>query len=287
MDCSSLRNTASFWVLEKPEIGTPAERRAWTEMISIPEDKPMGPAPSCSRCGQYVGMLTWLPPYICDLDCWGREYGDFAFGVCGDVLVSERLRALYLDANLVGVSSFDAVVVRRAIRHRRARGAIPKYYKIKIAWTDAVVDRVESGEVWQDLPTCTLCHGNANLLRYERIQFVRGTWTGEDVFALRRCHVPVLVSQRFRDLCVQNDVTNVSFIAADQYWYDRCAYRQPETIAALLAKPAGGHIAERLTRQGHRLRWDRESNIFVFVDSVGYVRGMFEPRDPEEFWRRY
>ncbi|HSP79360.1 MAG TPA: hypothetical protein VLQ93_12570, partial [Myxococcaceae bacterium] len=33
-------------------------------------------APRCPRCGDFIGMLTWLPPYRVELELYGQELGD-------------------------------------------------------------------------------------------------------------------------------------------------------------------------------------------------------------------
>jgi hypothetical protein len=45
-----------------------------------PDDTNRGDAPTCPRCGGYVGMKVWLPPYRVELYRYGRQWGDIAFG---------------------------------------------------------------------------------------------------------------------------------------------------------------------------------------------------------------
>ncbi|HKQ39494.1 MAG TPA: hypothetical protein VJ063_15560, partial [Verrucomicrobiae bacterium] len=57
-----------FFVLEeRPEVG---EVPAVTDFLYA-DNSPMGEAPRCPVCGEYVGMLPLLPPIRVELETWG------------------------------------------------------------------------------------------------------------------------------------------------------------------------------------------------------------------------
>src|SRR5688572_17521336 len=69
-----------------------------------------GDAPRCGKCGEVIGMLTWLPPYRVEIEIRGRAGpGDFIQGVAHEHLVSERFADAFRREGLTGFLSFDLV----------------------------------------------------------------------------------------------------------------------------------------------------------------------------------
>lgn len=289
MVCRAMVEAHSFFVLAGCTAGTEEHKRAGTYYYDVPDDAAVGPAPTCACCGEYIGSLTWLPPYEVELECQGSEYGDVVFGPSNrEFLVSGKFQSAFDRSGLRGLIGFDPVRVCRATRHGRIKGEIPQYYHVEVETTRAAVDQRQSGEVWEVAPTCDECRLNGrNFKRAERIVIEEGSWSGEDIFRPRGGG-PYVVTARFRDVCQSHDITNVTFVAIERYWTDQCPWEGFDRAKPILAQPVGDPILERVVASGDLLRWDRRSNVFVFSDPEDRrIKGVFEPRDPEEFWRRY
>ena len=62
--------------------------------VSYAKGYVQGDAPRCPKCGGAVGMLDWLPPFRVEIELFGIEFGDFAFGAGNDFLISLRFKEL-------------------------------------------------------------------------------------------------------------------------------------------------------------------------------------------------
>ncbi len=57
-------------------------------------------------------------------------------------------------------------------------------------------------------------------MRWQRLILEEGTWTGEDVFRPRGLSGQIMVTQRFKDACEQNGITNAFFTPAEDAGHD-------------------------------------------------------------------
>src|SRR5690242_12071686 len=106
----------------------------------------VGPAPTCPVCGAAIGMLTALSPRRVELELWGRDFGDLAFGSGNDVLVSERFRDAFLRSGLTGFSGFvPAEIVKVVARLRKIAKPPPRYFVAAPGRSRAAVDDRASG----------------------------------------------------------------------------------------------------------------------------------------------
>lgn len=290
-----------FYVLEKPRAGTVEDRQAGTDFLKayIPGTETIrtGDAPTCPQCGGHIGMLTWLPPYEGELECWGREFGDIVPKVNGqDLLISERFKVLYEEFGLTGLTGFDPVeILRVKKRYRRMHGELPKYFRVDAARSRAAVDQRRSGYVWKVPPTCDECRLARDWRRKEAIIIEPGTWSGEDIFVPRGG--PLLVSARFKEFCETHQIRNAILIPSEQYWSDAYPYENKEIAYEILGQPVGDAILEKVIVGGKIMRFDRRTNhivIYEYVESIEtkkkdllVIRGHFQPRNPMAFWNRH
>src|SRR6185503_218496 len=170
-----------FYVLEtsSPEIGN-----ATTDFLTADsmEDVPLGEAPTCPACGEYISMMRLLPPIEVEIELLGSSYGDFAFGPWLEFLVSERFKDAFLGAGLTGLPTFTpAKSVKTIFRARRFVGPAPKYFSVLPARSRAAIDDLASGVEYEERWTCATCPGG-DTERYERIVLEQGSWSGEDIF---------------------------------------------------------------------------------------------------------
>lgn len=180
-----------------------------------------GEAPKCPNCGGFIGSLPWLPPYRAELEVWGEEYGDIAFGPGGERLVSERFAALYKAGGLTGLGGFHEVEVIKVIRRggSKVRTQLPKYYCVSIARSRAAIDQVASEFVHERPVACSECRVGS-IKRWTRIAMEENTWSGEDVFFARGLPGTILTSERFKEFFDRNHINNGILTSAAEYSHD-------------------------------------------------------------------
>src|SRR5262245_50776441 len=120
-----------FYVLQRPKVGA---SNAETDFLQVDGSR-VGDAPQCPICGAAVGTLPPLPPIRLELKAWGSRWGDAAFGPADGVLVSNRLRDLFVEARLAGFTRFDPVEVVKARRRKTKVGQPPDYLLASIQRT--------------------------------------------------------------------------------------------------------------------------------------------------------
>src|SRR5690242_13337619 len=110
-----------------------ALRSRYDADVDTVEPVNLGDAPRCPRCGDIVGLLTWLPPYRVELELHGEELGDFISGAGYDLLISGRFAESFRAEGLTGLEGFHPVEVLRVRRvGKRALKPItvPRYYVV-------------------------------------------------------------------------------------------------------------------------------------------------------------
>jgi hypothetical protein len=190
---------------------------ATTDYLQL-EPYNLGEAPRCPRCGNYTGMLPWLPPYRAELTVWGDRFGDVASGPDYSRLVSKRFKTLWQAEGLVGLEGFDPVEVVRVRRRRKGLGESPAYFHVTIVRSAVAVDQERSGMQWDGPPTCDVCRLGRNLKGYERI--VPESEPAENICRVRGVPATVLVNEQFRMFCEKHQIGNCHLIPAAEaeYW---------------------------------------------------------------------
>ena len=207
----------SFSVLVNPKS---SEVREGTNFL--PTDPVVtGDAPRCPACGNAVGLLPWLPPCRAELDFWGEEPGDIAFGPADELLVSERCRSLYEAAGLTGLSGFHPVKLQRLNRQaRHKRLAAPSYFCVYTTRSEAVIDESASGLVRERPATCEECHLGGVIKRTERICLLPGTWSGEDIFVARGLPGVVMASRELAGMIREHRISGPALVDAEACSFD-------------------------------------------------------------------
>jgi hypothetical protein len=157
---------ARFFVLDEYTRGPASAARTDFVRWGTPNQ---GPAPSCTSCGHLVGGMTWLPPFEVELECWGTSFGDLAFGSGEGPLVSERVKRVFEDNELIGLSGFEPVRVAKVNRYKKLKGEPPLYYYVTVARGQAAIDQERSGFEWERPPVCSVCRLGNIIKRWERI----------------------------------------------------------------------------------------------------------------------
>ncbi len=205
----------SFYVLDrrKAPVG-----EATTDFLEV-EPIRRGEAPRCPICGNFIGMKPHLPPFRVNIETWGSRYGDLAFGPGDQILVSERFKEEYHGHCLTGISEFEAVEVARVLNRKKIRDRRPQYYLASISRSRAAIDVEASGFVYGRPPTCPECKGGL-IKRAALIVLEEGTWSGEDIFFARGLPGTIIVSEKFRKMCIEAELQNCPLVEASLFSFD-------------------------------------------------------------------
>jgi hypothetical protein len=177
----------------------------------------VGSAPKCPECNRYVGMLRWQPPFRVELETWGSEYGDIAFGPGDSLLVSYRFASLWLTRALVGLEGFEEVEVVDVRRHKKMEERRPRYFRVLVVRSDVAVDQLMSGVEWEIPPSCSVCRIGGNLKGWSQI--VLEAPPVENVFIARGLPGQVIVDDRFRSFLEEYQIANARLVPGPDAGY--------------------------------------------------------------------
>jgi hypothetical protein len=191
-----------------------------------------GDAPHCPRCGEAIGMLTWLPPYRVELELHGAAVGDFVEGPGNDRLISERMAEAFRAEGLTGLLGFHPVEAVRVRRKRKGPkpGAVLRYFAVTACFGRGAVDEGRS-RLRRNRPlTCPECRSpGADTLHGFTLE--SGTWQGEDVFRPRGLQGRILVSERFAEFVQRHGLTNMKLIPTEEYVSDPGRQGRPDSLS--------------------------------------------------------
>src|SRR5690242_8555428 len=123
-----------FFILERPKLN---ESAAVTDFH--PLNPVRGDAPHCPLCGGYTGMLPLLPPVRVEVEAWGTEFGDLAFGPGEELLVSDHFWKHYGTSSLVGLSFVGSAEVAKVKSRKKFQTQTPYYYCCRVGNSKAAV----------------------------------------------------------------------------------------------------------------------------------------------------
>jgi len=169
----------------------------------------VGEAPRCEACGRFLGTREWRPPYCVELEVWGSDLADVAFGPGDSLLVSGRFASGWHEEELVGLDGFDPVQVMAVRRHGTAAAGSEPYLRVSVARSDIAVDQ-ERSHFDCDPPTCPACRLSQELRSWSGI--VLEAPPQEDIFIARGLPGVRLASERFRQFCERRRLSNVLLI---------------------------------------------------------------------------
>lgn len=238
-----------FFVLAKPEVGSPEDRHGGIDFIQAGGTQ-TGDFPKCPSCTAPLGMREWLPPFRVELETWGTEFGDV--GLVSDVLVvSERFLQIFQEYSFDGLSDFRPVeVVKVTHRRRQVKTQPPPYFMALVHRTATTVDQTSSGYVWEDdSQVCPVCLQGGTLKSFAKIVVNETTWDGDDIF-WPRGGTRLIVSERFKTICEQQNIRGVVFYQAESYGYDYYPWERDdwdirlfdETLAILRSRNTAGEF---------------------------------------------
>jgi hypothetical protein len=212
-----------FYVLQNPKV----ERGdAVTDFLHV-EASRVGDAPRCPVCGEYIGPFQLLPPIRLELKAWGSRWGDVAFGVGDQILISNTLKDMFVEADLVGLARLDPVEIVKISRRKTRVGSPPDYLLASIRRGRALVDESASGLERDEPSTCEECRTGGIIKRTKRIVLDANTWSGEDIFYTRNLRGTILASERFKRLCDDHDLANCCLVEAEDFHFDFYPQERP------------------------------------------------------------
>ena len=177
----------------------------------------------CPVCGSPVAMLKWLPPHRVKLSSAKPEkWGDFVWGAGFTLLVSERFKEIYEREGLKGIKWFKPVEIVRVGTRKTGDlpPGLPTYYLIAVLWDGANQDDRASKVVWKRMPECTYCRAGGWAVRQEGIIIEEGSWKGVDLFTARGAPVPIMVSERFKEVVEKYGLKNAWLIPAEKFGWE-------------------------------------------------------------------
>lgn len=276
-------------------LGESSARRGGPADTEFGEAQPwhQGEAAVCTSCGKYTSLLPWLAPYRAELECWGRDFGDFAFDGAEGFLVSERFKDLYDQTDFTGLRGFCPVEVTRVKRHRRFRAEPPRYYYVEVIRSHAAIDEVRSEFEGYDesegipLSVCLTCRRPSVIYpkRWKRYVLQAHTWGGEDIFIPRGCS-EYLTTERFKRFCERNGVSNAVFIPAEEYWKDFYPWENIQKGCDLMRRELDETLLEKRLPDGTILRYQPATNYMVAAAADGAILWVDRPFGGIEYWNQ-
>jgi hypothetical protein len=171
----------------------------------------------CPTCGRRVGSLPWLPPFRAAVIAHRRELGDVAFSGM-DILVSEKFRLAWTEAQLEGIEAFQPLE-RVRVRPARLGKKTVTYYYVDVLRFGTRVDLQRSLIEYSKPFSCMVCM-NAGVSTVRGFKIDEQSWTGEDIFIPWGEPGSVVVTDRVRQLRDEYGLKNVTLTPTEEYVWD-------------------------------------------------------------------
>lgn len=203
-----------FYVMDL-EVGSPFE--TWLDTMEPIHRGTGSDRQKCPQCGQRVGLLPWLPPFRGCLRAYGKQLGDVAFDGL-DIVVSEKFRLAWTDAQLKGIDTFHPLE-RIRVRPARLGKKTPTYFVVQPRRFGTRVDLNRSLIEYNGPFACSFClHTNLDTVRGFAID--ESSWTGEDIFIAWGKPGSIIVTDRVRQLRDDHDLKNVTLTPVEKFVWD-------------------------------------------------------------------
>lgn len=205
-----------FFVLQNPKAD---DTSAVTDFLPV-DGSPTAEAPGCPVCGKFVAMMPLRPPVRVELEMWGTQLGDIAFGPANELLVTERFWGLYQASGLIGLRDVGPAEVVSVRAYRKQKRPAPPYHCCRVTQGSAAIDDTESGVEREESETCEACRQGGILKRAKRVILEPDSWSGEDIFFARGLPGTILVSEKFQKFCEENEISNCLLVSAEEFSFD-------------------------------------------------------------------
>jgi hypothetical protein len=178
-----------------------------------------GGAGTCPVCEGVLGTRRWGAPHYISLSC--RKYPDVLWGAGFTVMFSVELVDLWRGAGLREPVSFAEPASVLKVRRRPVEKLVeppPQYCNVEVRCDGALLDEEASGARRNRAPDCFYCRQGIDAV--ERIAFVQGSWTGQDVFEALGLPGTLIVTERVLNLFERYNIKGVDLVAAEDYYFD-------------------------------------------------------------------
>ena len=203
-----------FYVMDL-EVGSPYE--TWCDTMEPIHRGTVDDRPKCPVCSRGVGSLPWLPPFRATVRAYGKQPGDVAFDGL-DILVSDKFRLAWTDAQLKGIDTFHPLE-RIRVRPARLGRKIPAYFYVRAQRFGTRVDLIRSLIEYDSPFSCMTCLA-AGVDTVRGFAIDESSWTGEDIFIPWGKPGSIIVTDRVRQLRDDYDLKNVTLTPVDKYVWD-------------------------------------------------------------------
>lgn len=177
-----------------------------------------GESLKCPNCKKSLGILPWLPPR--NLKFSKTQIGDFSFGTVFPFIVSEKFRSVFEDNKLTGIKKFHKVQVTKVGR-QEGTAFKQRYYLPQIENSFTEVDFLKSNISYGGVSTCAVCcKGMAPYYGFNGLVLKEETYDGKDIFSPYQLRGFEWISEKFREVMLQNDITNFKATESAEYYED-------------------------------------------------------------------
>jgi hypothetical protein len=164
-----------------------------------------------------MGGLPWLPPFRATVRAYGKELGDVAFNGL-NILVSEKFRVAWTDAQLKGIDMFHPLE-RIRVRPARLGKKTPTYFLVQPRRFGTRIDLDRSRIEYNRPFSCMMCL-EAGINNVRRLSIDESSWTGEDIFIAWGKPGSIIVTDRVRQLRDDHDLKNVTLTPVEKFVWD-------------------------------------------------------------------
>ena len=196
-------------------VGSDMHGRWDTEYLPMDPAR-YGDAPTCPRCGAFIGSRQWLEPLRVSITVHGEGPADFAFFGAGDFLIATTATETLREHAVTGVE------VVRPVEVGAARGCplrdLPQYVCPELQ-IGAAADVERTVIVSDRANPCEWCGPNA-ADAIGPIYIEESTWKDIDVFVPRRLPGVVLATERLVQAVEEASLTGIAFVEAEQHRWD-------------------------------------------------------------------
>lgn len=186
----------------------------------------IGESQKCPVCGGAVGMRRWLPPHRVKLSSANpKKWGDFVWGAGFLLMVSSKFKDIYEREQLSGIEEFSnpvEIVRVGKLKSGQFSTSPPLYHLIHVPWGGANQNDTASG-LTHEKPkaiVCNYCRVGVSWRKQEGVIIEEGSWNGKDIFKPRNAPVPYMVSERFKHVAEDYQLSNIWMIPTDRFCYD-------------------------------------------------------------------
>lgn len=188
----------------------------WCDAWAV--DDKYGTYEKCPLCGRPVSMLKWEEPRRIRLT--NTKYSDRLSDWLNEPLVvSERFKKAYIDADLTGIRSFSRIDVVKVAHKKLWDPDPPNYYLADLGFSHTVNIDTDSTIIHgqQTDWICPVCNPFGTTYdSIERLALNTSCWDGIDIFRVYTCGF-VICSEKFYEFVKLNRFTNFHLVPVDEY----------------------------------------------------------------------